>query len=78
MTQVQNLYNHDQIKVYEKDSLKIMLVVQVGLRETKALLREVGPHCIDSWIPRMDDHQLVVLKVLRNTLPELFRKQLLT
>jgi hypothetical protein len=72
------LYNYDQIEVYSKDNpSKILLIIQIGIKEVQSLLAEVGPHCIDSWVPRIDDHQLVILKVIQNMIPEPFGRKLL-
>jgi hypothetical protein len=54
----------------------ILIIIRVGLQETQALLSEVGPHCIDTCILKIQNHRLITLKVLRNVIPELFRHQL--
>jgi hypothetical protein len=78
MVAVRSVYCQDQIEVFLKDSGSILLVIQVGLLETEALLSGVNPHCIDSWILKIQDHRLIILKVLRTTIPKLFGHWLTT
>jgi hypothetical protein len=73
---VTSIYCQDQIEVFSRETGSILLITQVGIQETEALLSEVGPCCINSWIPRLQDHRLITLKVLRNIILELFEHQL--
>jgi hypothetical protein len=75
---VRSVYCYDQVEVFLKDANKILLIIQVRIQETEALLSGVGPCCINTWIPCIQDHRLITLKVLRNIIPELFRKSLLS
>jgi hypothetical protein len=72
---VWGIFQQDQLQVYTKEKTpQLFTIIQFGYLKAQFLLTGIGLHCIDTWVPRIDKHHLIVIKIIQSVLPEYFRK----
>jgi hypothetical protein len=55
---------------------RTLAVIEFGIREVLVLLAGIGPHCINTWVPHISNHQPIIIKIVRNMVPEFYGKKL--
>jgi hypothetical protein len=70
---LRGIYQQDQLHLYTKETnVQLYVVIQFDYLEAQFLLRNIGPHCIDTWAPRTTNHQIIIInysvQLYRNSL----------
>jgi hypothetical protein len=72
---IRGIFQEDQIRIYTKErNAQLFGIIQFGYLERQYLLSGIGPHCIDTWVPRTTKRRIITVKIIRTILPEYFGK----
>jgi hypothetical protein len=67
------IYQADQLGVHSKGQpSKLLGLIKFRNLETQIILSGIAPQLVHTWIPRSRNHRLIVIKLIRSILPELF------
>jgi hypothetical protein len=70
---VRCVYQQRQLEVHSKDQPPMLLeLIKFGELETDIILTGIGPQLVHTWIPQTLNRWLVIAKLIRSVLPELF------
>jgi hypothetical protein len=76
-TEVRCIYQRGRVELHSlEDELELLGLINIGYIETNTLLQHIQLRQVCTWIPHQHPERVVVAKVLRSTLPELFGKTL--
>jgi hypothetical protein len=67
------VYQQRQLEVHSKDQQPALLrLIQFGELKTDIILTGIEPQLVHTWIPRTLNRRLIIAKLIRSVLPELF------